>query len=103
MYKCVIVWQRFCDLARLRVEHCLCVCSSVRNLVRLFCLYVCLALFPKTIVRPTTRGVPKAYAFLVISIPLCQTSCSLRTVHYKGLETDTCQDKWILYRHLYAK
>ena len=67
----VIVWQRFCELARLRIAYYL---SLLPDLVRHL-------MFTGLYQNP---GKSVNWILLVISIPLCQTSCPLRTVHCKN-------------------
>ncbi len=86
----VIVWQRFCEPARLRIAYCpwlagwlagwLSCPTSAGNLLlhnRTFC-----SLLRNVKVIPITNpGKSVNWLLLVTSIPLCQTSCPLRTVH----------------------
>ncbi len=88
----LIVWQRFCEPARLRIAYFLSVCVSVLPLFRVLFATPCLQVKVYQIICDsistciaTIRNPCKSVNWLlllVISLPLCQTSCPLRTVHY---------------------
>ena len=73
------------NLARLIVEHCLCVCLSVRPSVNQDrCLWP-FSSYGKFQILPVVHLILQLIdppVYVSICVPLCQTSCPLRTVHF---------------------
>ncbi len=75
-----IIWQMFCEPARLRIANCLSMCVLWES--SHCCEYhrICDSISIANIRNPGKSV--NCLLLLVIRLPLCQTSCPLRTVHY---------------------
>ena len=87
----VIVWQRFYELARLRIAYCPWVCPSV--CVPCLVRHLRLTRMYSPVLKTWVSGRQAPYKCTIVIVALCQTSCPLRTVHYKIISPILC------YRH----